>query len=164
MPRRLAEEGLFHPEPIRAAWQAHLEGHRNLQYQLWSVLMFQAWNDGATRRPRDDPTAPDGRRIREGTDMAGSTTPKLLYLVSEDWYFVSHRLPLAVAAKEAGYDVAVATRVAHHGDDDPGRRPEPHPDHARALGPQSRARAAHAVGARTRSLRARRPTSCTTSP
>ncbi len=43
-PRRLAEEGLFHPEPIRAAWQAHLEGHRNLQYQLWSVLMFQAWN------------------------------------------------------------------------------------------------------------------------
>jgi asparagine synthase (glutamine-hydrolysing) len=44
-PRRLAEEGLFHPEPIRAAWQAHLEGHRNMQYQLWSVLMFQAWNE-----------------------------------------------------------------------------------------------------------------------
>jgi asparagine synthase (glutamine-hydrolysing) len=43
--RRLAEEGLFHPEPIRAAWQAHLGGHRNLQYQLWSVLMFQAWNE-----------------------------------------------------------------------------------------------------------------------
>jgi asparagine synthase (glutamine-hydrolysing) len=43
--RRLAEDGLFHPEPIRAAWQAHLEGHRNLQYQLWSVLMFQAWNE-----------------------------------------------------------------------------------------------------------------------
>ncbi len=42
--------------------------------------------------------------------------PKLLYLVSEDWYFVSHRLPLAVAAKQAGYDVAVATRVAHHGE------------------------------------------------
>ncbi len=37
--------------------------------------------------------------------------PKLLYLVSEDWYFVSHRLPLAVAAQEAGYDVVVATRV-----------------------------------------------------
>lgn len=44
-PRRLAEEGLFHPELIRAAWQAHLDGHRNLQYQLWSVLMFQAWNE-----------------------------------------------------------------------------------------------------------------------
>jgi asparagine synthase (glutamine-hydrolysing) len=43
--RRLSEEGLFRPEPIRAAWQAHLSGHRNLQYQLWSVLMFQAWNE-----------------------------------------------------------------------------------------------------------------------
>jgi glycosyltransferase involved in cell wall biosynthesis len=40
---------------------------------------------------------------------------KLLYLVSEDWYFVSHRLPLAVAAQEAGYDVVVATRVQSAG-------------------------------------------------
>ena len=36
---------------------------------------------------------------------------KLLFLVTEDWYFVSHRLPLAVAAREAGYEVAVATRI-----------------------------------------------------
>ncbi len=43
--------------------------------------------------------------------------PKLLYLVSEDWYFVSHRLSLAFSAKEAGFDVSVATRVTHHGDD-----------------------------------------------
>jgi asparagine synthase (glutamine-hydrolysing) len=43
--RRLAQEGYFQPGPIRAAWQDHLEGHRNMQYQLWSVLMFQAWND-----------------------------------------------------------------------------------------------------------------------
>ena len=42
--------------------------------------------------------------------------PKLLYLVSEDWYFVSHRLSLAIAAKEAGFDVSVATRVARHGE------------------------------------------------
>lgn len=40
--------------------------------------------------------------------------PKLLYLVSEDWYFVSHRLSLALAAKAAGYEVAVATRVGRH--------------------------------------------------
>lgn len=40
--------------------------------------------------------------------------PKLLYLVSEDWYFFSHRLPLAVAAKAAGFDVVVATRVDRH--------------------------------------------------
>ena len=41
--------------------------------------------------------------------------PKLLYFVSVDWYFVSHRLPLAVAAKEAGYDVTVVTQVLKDG-------------------------------------------------
>jgi glycosyltransferase involved in cell wall biosynthesis len=34
--------------------------------------------------------------------------------VTEDWYFVSHRLELAIAAREAGYDVVVATRVGRH--------------------------------------------------
>lgn len=37
--------------------------------------------------------------------------PRLLYLVSEDWYFLSHRLPMARAAQAAGYDVHVATRI-----------------------------------------------------
>ena len=41
--------------------------------------------------------------------------PKLLYFVSVDWYFVSHRLALAVAAKEAGYDVTVVTQVLKDG-------------------------------------------------
>lgn len=36
---------------------------------------------------------------------------RLLYVVTEDWYFLSHRLPMARAAKEAGYDVHVATRI-----------------------------------------------------
>ncbi|MCF8476727.1 MAG: glycosyltransferase family 4 protein [Pseudolabrys sp.] len=40
---------------------------------------------------------------------------KILYLVSEDWYFVSHRLPMARSAKAAGYDVHVATRVGRCG-------------------------------------------------
>ena len=38
-----------------------------------------------------------------------------MFLVTEDWYFVSHRLELAVAARQAGYDVVVATRVDQHG-------------------------------------------------
>lgn len=42
--------------------------------------------------------------------------PKLLFFVSEDWYFVSHRLALAQAAKSAGFDVVVAARVDRHGD------------------------------------------------
>jgi glycosyltransferase involved in cell wall biosynthesis len=36
--------------------------------------------------------------------------PKLLFVVTEDWYFISHRLPLAIAAKAAGFDVVVAAR------------------------------------------------------
>ena len=42
--------------------------------------------------------------------------PKLVYLVSEDWYFVSHRLPLALAARDHGYAVTVIARVAKHAD------------------------------------------------
>jgi len=41
---------------------------------------------------------------------------KLLFVVTEDWYFVSHRLPLAVAAQKAGFDVVVATRVGEYGE------------------------------------------------
>ncbi|MDB4734237.1 glycosyltransferase family 4 protein [Akkermansiaceae bacterium] len=41
---------------------------------------------------------------------------KLLYFVTEDWVFCTHRLPLAVAAREAGYDVAVVTNVSVHAD------------------------------------------------
>ena len=41
---------------------------------------------------------------------------KLLYFVTEDWYFCSHRMELAVAAMNAGYDVAVVTRVRDHGE------------------------------------------------
>jgi hypothetical protein len=43
--------------------------------------------------------------------------PKILYLVSEDWYFVSHRLPMARAAQSAGYEVHVVTRVGDCAED-----------------------------------------------
>jgi len=42
--------------------------------------------------------------------------PRLIYVVTEDWYFWSHRVDLARAAREAGYDVVVATRVTDHGE------------------------------------------------
>ncbi|SLM50297.1 Alpha-D-QuiNAc alpha-1,3-galactosyltransferase [Nitrospira japonica] len=40
--------------------------------------------------------------------------PRLLYLITEDWYFWSHRLDLARAAVASGFDVALATRVTDH--------------------------------------------------
>ena len=59
--------------------------------------------------PIDDP--------RIETLWLSAISPKLLYLVTEDWYFCSHRLSLARAAKRAGFDVTVATRVVNHGDE-----------------------------------------------
>src|SRR3954451_5341415 len=43
------------------------------------------------------------------------TRPKLIYLVTEDWYFWSHRLPIARAARDAGFDIVVAARERVHG-------------------------------------------------
>jgi glycosyltransferase involved in cell wall biosynthesis len=40
--------------------------------------------------------------------------PKILFLVTEDWYFCSHRLPIACAAREAGFEVVIATHVQEH--------------------------------------------------
>jgi glycosyltransferase involved in cell wall biosynthesis len=53
-------------------------------------------------------TAPDGNRPRR--------TRKLLLFITEDYYVVSHRLPLAVAAQASGYDVTIVTRVRNCGD------------------------------------------------
>jgi glycosyltransferase involved in cell wall biosynthesis len=47
----------------------------------------------------------------EGTER---TTPRLAYLVTEDWYFLSHRLPMARAARAAGYEVHVLTNLTGH--------------------------------------------------
>ena len=42
--------------------------------------------------------------------------PKLLYLITEDWFFCSHFLERAVAAHDAGYEVSVVAREQVHGD------------------------------------------------
>jgi glycosyltransferase involved in cell wall biosynthesis len=42
--------------------------------------------------------------------------PKILYLVTEDWFFVSHFLPMAQAARDCGLQVVVATRVREDGE------------------------------------------------
>ncbi len=52
--------------------------------------------------------------------MSAITAParhagRVLFLVTEDWYFCSHRLPIARALRQAGFDVAIACRVDRHG-------------------------------------------------
>ena len=43
--------------------------------------------------------------------MTREFKPRLLFVVTEDWYFLSHRLPIAAGARRAGYEVWVATRI-----------------------------------------------------
>ena len=42
--------------------------------------------------------------------MAG----RIAFFVTADWYFCSHRLPLAIAARDAGHEVHVITHVDRH--------------------------------------------------
>jgi glycosyltransferase involved in cell wall biosynthesis len=45
-----------------------------------------------------------------------SVKPKVLFFVAVDWFFCSHFMGRALAAKNAGYEVLVLTQVLEHGD------------------------------------------------
>jgi asparagine synthase (glutamine-hydrolysing) len=40
---RIRREGFLNVVEVRLKWDEHISGRRNWQYQLWDVLMFQAW-------------------------------------------------------------------------------------------------------------------------
>jgi asparagine synthase (glutamine-hydrolysing) len=44
--RRLRDQGLLNPEPIRRKWSEHISETTDWHYHLWDVLMLQAWLDG----------------------------------------------------------------------------------------------------------------------
>ena len=46
--------------------------------------------------------------------MASAT---LLFIVNVDWFFISHRLRIAQAARDAGYDVHVACSLTGREDE-----------------------------------------------
>ena len=41
----LAEAGYFNVKVVRRTWEEHISGRYNRQYQLWPVLIFEAWRD-----------------------------------------------------------------------------------------------------------------------
>ena len=43
-----------------------------------------------------------------------SDRPRLVFFVAEDWFFCSHFLDRALAARDGGFDVSVLTRVRSH--------------------------------------------------
>ena len=48
--------------------------------------------------------------------LDGVKSKKIVYLISEDWYFYSHRFDLAKASIKQGYQVTLITRVGQYGD------------------------------------------------
>jgi asparagine synthase (glutamine-hydrolysing) len=50
-PRRLSQEGYLSSEPIQQLWSEHLSGRADRQYELWDVLMFQAWLAEPSTKP-----------------------------------------------------------------------------------------------------------------
>jgi asparagine synthase (glutamine-hydrolysing) len=46
-PSRLRAEGFFDDAVVRRVWDRHLCGDRNLEDELWDVLMFQAWYEAS---------------------------------------------------------------------------------------------------------------------
>src|SRR3954449_13508078 len=47
-------------------------------------------------------------------DTAPGGPKRIAFVVTEDWFFASHFLPMAQAARELGLEVAVVTRVRDH--------------------------------------------------
>ena len=76
--------------------------------QTQAERMIRVLDAVAAGRGSEAAAAPDG--------PLPPKRPRVIYLVTEDWYFWSHRLPMAKAALAAGFEVAVATRVAEHGE------------------------------------------------
>ena len=48
--RALLTQGFFDPAPIRRKWAEHVSGARSWSYELWCILMFQAWLDASGTR------------------------------------------------------------------------------------------------------------------
>lgn len=77
-------------------------GHDRVRHEYSLDNMVAAYQTVWQRLAHDFPSR---ARRKQTADEA----PRLLYVVNNPAFFLSHRLPLAMAAKEAGFDVHVAT-------------------------------------------------------
>jgi asparagine synthase (glutamine-hydrolysing) len=41
--KAIKESGILTPKVVSQKWEEHISGKRNWHYQLWAILMFQAW-------------------------------------------------------------------------------------------------------------------------
>jgi glycosyltransferase involved in cell wall biosynthesis len=92
----------------------------------------------------------------EPSALAETQGAKLVYVVTEDWFFASHFLPMARAAAEMGLEVVVVTRVRDHRPviEETGARVIPLEAERRSLNPMA---AGYAAGRLAAVLRAEKP-------
>jgi glycosyltransferase involved in cell wall biosynthesis len=95
-------------------------GARSIGVPAFGVRTGYACEDADRYEGAPPVPAPDRMFDDVGAAVAFILRPqpskRLLYVVSEDWYFLSHRLPMARAARDAGFDVHVATNVGTRAD------------------------------------------------
>jgi glycosyltransferase involved in cell wall biosynthesis len=99
---------------LRAAWTLR-DGYR----RCFGALE-QCRSCGVKRFSKSPETAASLQDLASGEqqefrDVPPRSKPLIVYLVTEDWYFLSHRLPMARAARDAGYEVHVATHLNGEG-------------------------------------------------
>jgi glycosyltransferase involved in cell wall biosynthesis len=94
--------------------------------------------------------------ISEPTPPVKHAGKKLVFIVTEDWFFASHFLPLVRAAREIGLDAVVVTRVRDHLTpiEETGARVVPLEAERRSLNPMA---AGYAAGRLAAILRAEKP-------
>lgn len=96
-----------------ADMEARLRGGRERVERLYSLpAMVGAYERNWTELAINHPSRSGTHAVAPGGDAGaagGVRQRRLLYVVNNPAFFLSHRLPIALAAKEAGYDVHVAT-------------------------------------------------------
>lgn len=79
-------------------------------YPQRSPAAMQSAGASAAGRPRVEGYVPPTAGVVSPAELrAWATGPRLLFLVNNPAFFLSHRLPIALAARNAGYEVHVAT-------------------------------------------------------
>src|SRR5688572_10863891 len=86
-------------------WSNASRGRRSSQW----LNAPGSWTSRSTMASRSGAFMHTANNERDRLDGPG--TPSLLFVVNVAWFFISHRLPLAIAARNAGYEVHVLTHV-----------------------------------------------------
>jgi mannose/cellobiose epimerase-like protein (N-acyl-D-glucosamine 2-epimerase family)/glycosyltransferase involved in cell wall biosynthesis len=110
---QLADDDQFILEPARATSLYHIVGAVAELSERFGGKAECARYAGM-HAPITSSSRPASKARREPVPETTESAPRVVYLVTEDWYFMSHRLPMARAARDAGFEIHVATRINRH--------------------------------------------------